>query len=216
MKESNIIYIALLDDHKMFLDGMKSMLQAIENFKIVFVENTAKKALLQLKEFTPDIIITDISMPEMNGIEFIKEVKKDYPGIKILVLSMFHYLQSMEGIDGFFLKETDSKELIKAINGIVVGGKKYYLDTRKATDTLQFKKTILTTREKEIVILIAEEKTTDEIWFASVRFKWERKTIKQWQCHFNDAIIDQTAFEQHNFEDLLTEQEYKKLQQSCT
>jgi DNA-binding NarL/FixJ family response regulator len=49
MKESNIIYIALLDDHKMFLDGMKSMLQAIENFKIVFVENTAKKALLQLK-----------------------------------------------------------------------------------------------------------------------------------------------------------------------
>jgi DNA-binding NarL/FixJ family response regulator len=163
MKESNIIYIALLDDHKMFLDGMKSMLQAIENFKIVFVENTAKKALLQLKEFTPDIIITDISMPEMNGIEFIKEVKKDYPGIKILVLSMFHYLQSMEGIDGFFLKETDSKELIKAINGIVVGGKKYYLDTRKATDTLQFKKTILTTREKEIVILIAEEKTTDEI-----------------------------------------------------
>ena len=99
----------------------------------------------------------------MNGIEFIKEVKKDYPEIKILVLSMFHYLQSMEGIDGFFLKETDSKELIKAINGIVLDGKKYYLDTRKEKDTLQFKKTILTTSEKEIVILIAEEKTTDEI-----------------------------------------------------
>jgi DNA-binding NarL/FixJ family response regulator len=163
MKESNIIHIALLDDHKMFLDGMNSMLQSIENFKIVFVENTAKKALLQLKEFTPDIIITDISMPEMNGIEFIKEVKKYYPGIKILVLSMFHYLQSMDGIDGFFLKETDSKELIKAIYGIVLEGKKYYLDTQKASDTLQFKKTILTTREKEIVLLIAEEKTTDEI-----------------------------------------------------
>jgi hypothetical protein len=44
----------------------------------------------------------------------------------------------------------------------------------------------------------------------------KRKTIKQWQCYFNDAIIDQTAFEQHNSEDLLTEQEYKKLQQSCT
>lgn len=163
MKESNKICIALLDDHKMFLDGMKSMLQSIENFKIVFVENTARKALLKLKEITPDIIITDISMPEMNGIEFIKEVKKDYPKIKILVLSMFHYLQSMEGIDGFFLKETDSKELIKAINGIVLDGKKYYLDTIKAKDTLQFKKTILTRREKEIVILIAEEKTTDEI-----------------------------------------------------
>jgi DNA-binding NarL/FixJ family response regulator len=139
------------------------MLHSIENFKIVFIENTAHNALLKLKEVTPDIIITDISMPAMNGIEFIKEVKKDYPEIKILVLSMFHYLQSMESIDGFFLKETDSKELIKAIHGIVQDGKKYYLNTRRATDTLQFKKTILTTREKQIVALIAEERTTEEI-----------------------------------------------------
>ncbi|HMI08223.1 MAG TPA: response regulator transcription factor [Flavobacterium sp.] len=158
-----MIHIALVDDHQMFLDGMISVLSGQKSFDILFVENHAQKALEKLKECVPDIIITDISMPEMNGIEFIRIVKKSYPEVKILVVSMFDNLQSIENIDGYLLKETDKQELIDAINSIVLDNKKYYGNQNNHIDTFEFKKSILTQREKQIIRLIAEEYTTDAI-----------------------------------------------------
>lgn len=165
MIKINKINIVVIDDHQMFLDGMISVLTSQSNFNILFAENNAKKALERLKDITviPDMIITDISMPEMNGIEFIKIINKDFPQIKILVLSMFDNLQTFEGIDGYLLKETDKEELIKAINTIVVDCKKYFSKKNNSIDTFEFKKSILTIREKEIIKLIAEECTTDQI-----------------------------------------------------
>jgi DNA-binding NarL/FixJ family response regulator len=163
MNKSNIINIVVVDDHQMFLDGMISVLTAQENFNILFVENNPKKALQKLDEAMPDLIITDISMPEMNGIEFVKIINKRYPKIKIVVLSMFDNLQTIDGIDGYLLKETDKDELIKAINTIVLDEKKYFSIQKNKVDTFEFKKSILTIREKEIINLISEESTTDEI-----------------------------------------------------
>ena len=102
-------------------------------------------------------------MPEMNGLEFIKIVKKQFPEIKILVLSMFKNMQSFKDIDGFLLKETDKEELIKVINGIVLHDKKYFAGVDNNENTIDFKKTIVSNREKEIIQLIAQEYTTDEI-----------------------------------------------------
>jgi DNA-binding NarL/FixJ family response regulator len=102
-------------------------------------------------------------MPEMNGLEFIQIIKKDYPEIKILVLSMFKNLNSFKDIDGFLLKETDSLTLIKTINDIVLLNKKHFVGTENNLDTLDFKKSILSSREKEIIQLIAQEYTTEEI-----------------------------------------------------
>lgn len=158
-----MITIGLVDDHQMFLDGMVSVFSTQSSFSILFVENNAKSALEKIKHCKPDIIISDISMPDINGIEFIKLVKENYPDIKVLVLSMFDNLQTTENMDGYLLKETDKEELIKAINTIVLENGKYFKTTKNETDTFEFKHSILSPREKEIIQLIAQEYTTDEI-----------------------------------------------------
>jgi DNA-binding NarL/FixJ family response regulator len=157
------IKLVLVDDHKIFLDGLVSVLSSEPHFEILFCENRAVEALKKLKNNEPDLIITDISMPEMNGLEFIHALKTDFPNVKILVLSMFKNLNSFKDIHGFLLKETDSKTLIKVINEIVIHNQKHFLNTQNNTDALQFKKSMLSSREKEIIQLIAQELTTEEI-----------------------------------------------------
>lgn len=158
-----MITIGLLDDHQMFLDGMVSVLSNQVGFSILFVENNARSALEKIKINQPDIIISDISMPDMNGVEFVKIVKENYKSSKILVLSMFENLQTFDNMDGYLLKETDQEELVRAIKIIVLENGKYFKTPKKEMDTFEFKHSILSPREKEIIQLIAQEYTTDEI-----------------------------------------------------
>lgn len=158
-----MIRIVIVDDHPMFLEGMASVLSQQPNIGVLFTESNAKTALKKIKIDTPDLIITDISMPEMNGIEFIKILHQDFPYIKILVLSMHKSYHHIEHIDGYLLKETDKEELIEAINGIVLQNKKYFVEQLSKDSDFIFKKTILSKREKEIIKLIAQEYTTEEI-----------------------------------------------------
>ena len=157
------IKIALVDDHQMFLDGLVSVLSNQKEFEIVFVENNPKKALLKIKTNTPDLLISDVSMPEMSGLEFVKKVKQDYPEVKILLLSMYESLQTYQNIDGYLLKETSKEELIKTIIDIVLHNKKHFAPKEITQDTFHFKNTILTDREKQIIQLIALEYTNPEI-----------------------------------------------------
>lgn len=163
MNETNKITIVIVDDHQMFLDGMISVLSTVENFEVLFVETNPKNVLNKLKYTLPDLIITDISMPEMNGLEFIKILNVEYPQVKIIALSMFDNLQTFEGLDGYLLKETDKHELIKTINAVVLKNEKCFLGEKNLNNTFTFKNTILTTREKDIITLISQEKTIDEI-----------------------------------------------------
>lgn len=158
-----MIKIVVVDDHQMFLDGMISVLSNYEDFEILFVENSAKEALIKIKKNIPDIVITDISMPEMNGIEFIKILKNDYPEIKILVLSMFKNILSFKNMDGFLLKDTNKETLIKIIKEIVLKDEKHFEGEMNNENAIDFKKSILSKREKEIIQLIAQEYTTEEI-----------------------------------------------------
>lgn len=158
-----MIKIVIVDDHQLFLDGLYSVLSSQPNMEVLFVENDAKTALKKIKNQVPDLVITDISMPEMNGIEFIKLLKGDYPEIKILVLSMFANMQSLDGIHGYLLKECNMNELLEAVNGIVLKDKKYFSNLQNKQDDFEFKKTILSHREKELIRLISAEYTTAEI-----------------------------------------------------
>ncbi len=158
-----MITIGLVDDHQLFLDGMNSVLSSEQDFTVLFAVNSAKTAFEKLKELQPDVIISDISMPEINGIEFIKIVRQQYPEIKIIVLSMFENLQSYDNIEGYLLKETDRQELIQTIRKIVINGEKVFKTFNKQQDIFEFKSAILTDREKQIIQLIAEEFTTEEI-----------------------------------------------------
>lgn len=170
-----MITIGIVDDHKMFLDGLISVLSNEPEFEIAFAENTAKDALSKIKVALPDIIITDISMPQMNGLEFIKILNKEYPEVKILVVSMFNNMQSIKHIDGFLLKETDKQQLINAIRGIVLRNERHFNGTATDHSLFEFSKTILSQREKEIIGLIAKEFTTDEI---AVKLNISKNTIE--------------------------------------
>lgn len=163
MTANKKIKIALVDDHQMFLDGMISVLSSNALFEILFVETNPKQALVKIKTNIPDLLISDISMPEMNGLEFIKSVKNKYPDVKILVLSMFENRQSAHNIDGYLLKETSKEVLIETIIDIVQNDKKHFGNGEIIKNTFNFKKSILTDREKEIIQFIANEYTSEEI-----------------------------------------------------
>jgi DNA-binding NarL/FixJ family response regulator len=158
-----MIKIVIVDDHQMFLDGLVSVLSNNADFEVLFVENSAKRALIKIKDAVPDIVISDISMPEMNGVEFVKILKNDFPNLKILVISMFENILPFKNIDGFLLKDTDKDKLIYVIKEIVQNNKKYFAGQTNNENSIDFKKSILSQREKEIIRLIAKEYTTDEI-----------------------------------------------------
>lgn len=158
------IKIVLVDDHTMFLDGVKKALDQKEGIEVLNAFTNANHAITFFKTDLPDLLITDISMPELNGIEFIKIVKEKYPKLKILVVSMFKQIQSFNGVDGHLLKETTYDELTNAIDIIVNKNQKYfYQDYIKSEEDLTFNKTILSRREREIITLIGDELTTDDI-----------------------------------------------------
>lgn len=159
-----MINVIIVDDHNMFLEGMHASLSKQDNINVLGIYNNAKAALKVLTKELPDLLITDISMPEINGLEFIKMVNEKFPDLKILVMSMFKQIQSFDGINGYLLKETNFDELLQAIDCIVIHNKDYfYKDGIDKKNSLDFNKKILTKREKDIVSLIAKELTTSEI-----------------------------------------------------
>src|SRR4051812_41644228 len=105
------IKLFILDDHQMLIDGIKALLKNEKQFEIVGESVNASHALELLRTNSPHIVLTDINMPEMSGIEFTTLLKKDFPKIKILALSMFGDRQMISdmldaGADGYILKNT--------------------------------------------------------------------------------------------------------------
>lgn len=158
------IKIILVDDHQLFLDGLKATLTQDNTIKVVESFTNAEKAFTFLKREKIDLVVTDISMPEINGIEFIKKIKKTDIDVKVLAISMFKPIHYEKGFyDGYLLKETDSSIVLKAIKSIVLDNKSFFLYENDQLETLDFKTKIVSKREKEIIQLISEELTVDDI-----------------------------------------------------
>lgn len=169
------IKLMIVDDHQMFIDGIKALLRKETAFRFIAEANSGEDALEKLAAEQPDILITDISMPGMNGKELITRVKALNPDIKILVLSMHGEADVISDImmheaEGYILKNTGRKELSMALNKIVRGGTHYSEEvllalTKKIKTEQQKDKSIhqLTEREIEIIKLILQEYSNDEI-----------------------------------------------------
>ena len=170
----------------LFCEGLKRIIGEFSDLKVVGVANDGLQLLSLLKESTPDLVILDISMPNMKGIEATREIKATYPDVKVLILTMhkdmdYLYHAISAGADGYLLKENSDTELFSAIDTIR-RGKSYIssLLTRELTDNLQsiyrgdYKSPVdsLSKREREIFKLIAEGKLNREIadiLFISIR-----------------------------------------------
>lgn len=168
--------LIIADDHKMFIDGLMSILREAPEFSVV---TTAKNGAQVIKYLDINgvenlhLLITDLTMPELDGIELNEIVKKKYPRLKTLVVSM-HIDGAMidklirNNVDGYVPKNAEKEELLEAIRTIVKGEKYFSSEIKRAyTDTMfESKKQAeinLTEREKEVLKLIAEENTTQEI-----------------------------------------------------
>ncbi|PSL00520.1 response regulator [Cecembia rubra] len=121
-----MITIALADDHKMFAKGIESLLEEEEDFKIRGVFNNGQELLDFLKSHHVDIVLTDMNMPQMDGMGVVEAVKRKIPQIKVIVLSMYDdkviYEKSIKlGADAYVLKGSDPDELIYTIREVYEG-----------------------------------------------------------------------------------------------
>jgi DNA-binding NarL/FixJ family response regulator len=169
------IKILIADDHTMFLQGIISLLEQEPNIEIVGKAVNGLEALQVIEQIPVDLLILDISMPEMDGIELSKILKKKFPAIKILVVSTHSNVSIISrliriGVNGYLLKNAEKAELLKAINTIASGDNYFSEETEEKhlSNNLRIEKQVstlteLSSREKEILVLIAHEYNTAEI-----------------------------------------------------
>ena len=171
-----MISILIADDHKVFRDGITSILGEVEDINIIGEANDGREVMDQLETLEPDVILMDITMGETNGIDTTKLVKQKFPFIKVLVLSMHgesaYIVKMLEaGASGYLLKDAGKYEMIRAIRTVAEGNTYYSQRVSSAivehlTNPNQLKKNKqipLTKRELDVLRLIAEEYTNPEI-----------------------------------------------------
>jgi len=179
-----MINVILADDHILVRDGIKALLEDQTGITVIDEASNGKEALKVVSKNKPHILIVDIRMPEMNGIEVVAEINKHHKDVKTLVLSMHdseeYVVKSIQaGADGYLLKGASKEEFLKALNKLASGGKYFTGDVSsiimnnfvngnisknsaplKETKELPFK---LTKREKQILILVLELKNNKDI-----------------------------------------------------
>jgi two-component system response regulator NreC len=168
--------VLLVDDHQIIIDGMKSLLQNSDEIKVAGEANNGREALRVMEILEPDVVLMDIDMPVMNGIDTLKEIGKRFPGVKVIILSMHNEAGMIKslmniGAQGYLLKSCTQDELIGAIRK-VAGGQPFFspevtlsLLKPDADNHTGFDQQIelLTDRETEILKLIAEGFSNKEI-----------------------------------------------------
>lgn len=173
------IKVILADDHQMFLDGLASLLAQLQDVEVIATANSGKEVMEKLTGLSPDLVIVDINMPVMNGLETTRKIKEKHPHIKVLGLTMENDLQLVTGMleagaSGYILKNTGKSELELALRQ-VMKGEPYLSQTIsnqlaqnllrnfQQKDNLEDPLKSLTERELEILKLIALEHSNTEI-----------------------------------------------------
>lgn len=163
------IKLFIVDDHFMVIEGIHSLLQNEKQIEWMGHAGNADSCLAFLKQQLPDVILMDISMPGLSGIELCKLVREQYPSIFIVGLSTFNqqsFIQKMmdNGASGYVLKNATQEELMEAIETVAIG--KTYLSDEVASVLHKDNANVvpvITRREKEVLDLIAEGMTNNEI-----------------------------------------------------
>ncbi|WP_242318764.1 response regulator transcription factor [Bacillus cereus group sp. BfR-BA-01349] len=185
------IKVLLVDDHTVVLKGLAFSLSTQEDLELVGEANNGKEALVKVGETTPDVILMDLYMPEMDGVEATAYIKKEYPNVKVIVLTSFsdqaHVLPALRaGASGYILKDVEPDQLVEAIRSAYKGNIQLHPDIANAllSQTLPVEEKeeepsiqvdVLTARENEVLQLLAKGMSNKEI--ASVLVITE-KTVK--------------------------------------
>lgn len=209
------IKVLLVEDHDIVRQGIKALLETDNEIEVVGEANNGAEAIDQIKKQDPDVILMDMNMPVMNGLECTRRVKAEFPGKKVLILSMHDhesYLIDLldAGADGYILKNTSKEELLFAIkkiarHGIYMGPEftlnmlaKYKASTGYV-GLNHVKEHNITNREMDVLRLVAEGKTNIEIareLFTSVRtIETRRKNLLDKTNTTNTATLIKYALQ---------------------
>ncbi|HAR33432.1 MAG TPA: DNA-binding response regulator [Desulfobacter sp.] len=175
------INIILADDHHVIREGLRLLLERETDLLVLAEADTGRAALSAVKKFNPDLVIMDVSMPELNGMEATRKILSEAPATKVLALSMYSDRRFVEGmfqagVSGYILKNCIARELVSAIRlvakgqvyispeiaGTIVDG--YLSRLVPQTDTIhRLQRKTLTDREREILQLISEGQNSKEV-----------------------------------------------------
>lgn len=173
--QTDMIKLLIADDHQVLIQGLVELLSGFDHIDVTHTANNGQQVMHILKENEIDVILLDINMPIMNGLDTCKKVKEKYPDIKVLALTTLDkgsFIQQMlkNGASGYLLKNTCQDELLTAIETVYKGETFINDQTNKILlNSLMNKNSnasfipTLTRREKEVLDLIAKEMTTKEV-----------------------------------------------------
>lgn len=172
-------FVMIVDDHQIVRDGLKAILHNEEGIGVIAEADNGRSALRLVKELNPEIVIMDIAMPDMNGLEATRRISSEFPDVKVLILSMHQDKRMVievlnAGARGYLLKECASDELLRAIRTLLQG--ETYLSPKISSivvkDLVKQQKgessseiDSLSSREREVLQLLAEGKSMKEIAF---------------------------------------------------
>ena len=171
------IRILLSDDHKIVRQGLRGLLEKQEDVEVVGEAEDGRTTLKLVEQVAPDIVIMDVSMPDLNGIEATRQIAAKHPSVKVIGLSMYadrRFIKGMlnAGASGYLQKDCAFEELVKAVRAAVANQTylspaiadivvREYLSRSEKTDSTAF--SMLTSREREVLQLLAEGRSTSEI-----------------------------------------------------
>lgn len=183
------IKVVIVDDHALIREGIKKLLELEDTLEMVGLAGDGYEALRVISETRPDVVLLDINMPSMNGIDCLKHIKKEFPDIKVIMLTIHedaeYLIETINiGAEGYVLKDAEVSSLIKAINN-VVNGEVYIHPTlsgilvreykKKDRNSDEYSENELTKREYEVIRLISKGYNNKEI---AIELFISEKTVK--------------------------------------
>mgnify|MGYP001820287224 CR=1 FL=1 len=202
--------IFIADDHRIVRDGLRSLIDRENDLEFVGMAENGRQAVQMTRKLKPDVVIMDVSMPDLNGIDATSQIINEVPGVKVIALSMHSEKQLIDGMlqagaAGYLLKESAFEELTKSIR-IVCAGKKYlspdvtdivlqnYLNSPSENNYYQAPG--LTLREREVLQLISEGRSMKEI---AERLNISVKTVESHRKNIMDKLNLHTVAELTRF-----------------
>lgn len=195
----NKFRILLADDHAVLRDGLKALVNAQPDMEVVGEADNGRSACLKARELLPDVVVMDISMPQMNGAQATKRLKESWPDMKVLALTAHEdkgYLRHLieTGASGFVLKRAATLELIQAIRVVATNGA--YIDPTLAGEVLSTsmrkprglnasKSNDLSEREREVLRLVAWGYSNKEI---GAQLRISVKTVETYKARLADKL----------------------------
>lgn len=162
------IKILLVDDHAVVRDGIRARLERSSDFEVVGEAVNGREAIQKVDELMPDVVLMDISMPVMNGMDAARQLRDNYPDMKVIILTMHEHKEYIQGVircgaQGYIIKDVTAQEMISAIK-TVVGGETYYsscvsqmmFDDYNKSGSQESDKLGLTQRQRTILALVEQ------------------------------------------------------------